>query len=182
MIMDEVRAAMQAQGISQRHLAELVGVTAPDISNWLNGKRSLSAPRRERILTALGLIDKPMEVDEAVKKITDVIFSEEGPVETPVPQAEPVSEPEPQPAPEPEPQRRGLAGLIVELIGWPGVRLNSDEGTIILSSEFPVQRFCHNLDELGNMLRQGDIGPEVYDKAVASLLERFDRREAEDHD
>ena len=50
-----VKEVSKAQGVSITKLAELVGITQPNMSNIANGKTSPSLDLLERIATALGV-------------------------------------------------------------------------------------------------------------------------------
>ena len=47
-------ALMESQGLSKKKLAELIGVSAPTLSRWLNGSENLTVSTMCRIAHALG--------------------------------------------------------------------------------------------------------------------------------
>ena len=53
---EAIRAARNAEGVSQAQLAERIGSTQPQVSAWERGTRSPKASDLKRIADALGLV------------------------------------------------------------------------------------------------------------------------------
>src|SRR5579864_3025360 len=55
-----VRQKLKAEKLSQEKLAELIGVTAGAISQWLNDKKTF--PKREHAVHLADLLDIPLDI------------------------------------------------------------------------------------------------------------------------
>lgn len=54
-IRERVAASLKARKMTQKALAEAVGVTPQEINNFLRGRQPISLPKLERIFAILGL-------------------------------------------------------------------------------------------------------------------------------
>ena len=54
-IRDQIIAAMQTQGLSQRRLAHLAGIPQPAINRYLRGHVDMNGRNLERLLDVMGL-------------------------------------------------------------------------------------------------------------------------------
>lgn len=55
MIRGRIKASLKARKMTQKALAEAVGVTPQEINNFLRGRQPISLPKLEKIFAILGL-------------------------------------------------------------------------------------------------------------------------------
>ena len=191
---DMVRAAIAANGISQKEFADRAKISQGLFSGWLNGKNGISDIVAMRIQRVMGMKDaKPKssreeaakDVEAAAAQIMDALgmpVTKAEPEPTPEPDPEPKTEPETETAPrsEPIPERRSIADVVYELMQFQGVEADDEHMLIDLHNAggYELMTFLRDLIALKIMKTRKSLSAYAYDVASLSLLDNYGKGDA----